>query len=86
MAKLTEKDMEELREACAYGCEYSGTQEIVAEIAQNVLTELAPCNIYTPDEIALLDGDDDSIGTLEDFIRMFWDKAVEKILNVASTQ
>ena len=32
-AKLSKKDMEELREFCSLGCEFSGTAETVREIA-----------------------------------------------------
>lgn len=32
MGKLSKRDMEELRETCSLGCEYSGTEEVVSEI------------------------------------------------------
>lgn len=37
------------------------------------------------DEIGLTDGESE-FATLDDFIAIFWDKAVEKILNVVETQ
>lgn len=37
------------------------------------------------DEIGLTD-DEKEFATLDDFIRIFWEKAVEKILNVVETQ
>lgn len=36
------------------------------------------------DEIGLTD--DKEFATLDDFVRIFWEKAVEKILNVVETQ
>lgn len=84
MSKLTEKDMEELRETCAYDCEFSGTQEIVEGITEEALKELG--SELFADEVILSDCEDSHVGTLEDFVRIFWDKAVEKILNVVSTQ
>lgn len=38
----------------------------------------------TADEIGLVDGKE--FATLDDFVRIFWEKAVEKILDIVETQ
>ena len=85
MAKLSKKDMEELRETCSYGCEYSATRDAVQVIVYETLEELGGTDLRYADEIGLTDGDNE-FSTLDDFVPVFWDKAVEKILNVVSTQ
>ena len=85
MAKLSERDIEEIREVCSYGCEFSGTKEIVEGIIWDILKEMGGTDLRYADEIALTDGENE-FATLDDFISIFWDKAVESILNVVSTQ
>lgn len=46
--------------------------------------EMGSTDLRCADEIGLTD--DKEFATLDDFIRIFWDKAVEKILNVVETQ
>lgn len=84
MSKLTKQDMEELRECCSYDCEYSGTEDIVQEIKAETLEELGS-NTRCPDEVGLED-DIHEFATLDDFLRIFWDKAAERILNVVESQ
>ena len=84
MAKLSKKDMKELREICSLGCEFSGTSEIVASLVYETLEEIGGTDMRSGDEIGLTDGK--VFATLDDFIEIFWDKAVEKILNVVETQ
>lgn len=84
MGKLSKKDMEELRETCSLGCEYSGTEEIVDEIVYETLEEMGGTDLRAADEIGLTD--DKEFATLYDFVNIFWGKAVEKILNVVETQ
>ena len=88
MGKLSKKDMEELRETCSLGCEYSGTEEIVSEIVYETLETMDKSGMKTDtrcaDEIGLTD--EREFATLDDFVRIFWEKAVEKILNVVETQ
>lgn len=55
-------------------------QEITAE----ALEELGS-NTRCPDEVGLED-DKYEFATLDDFLRIFWDKAVERILNVVESQ
>lgn len=83
MGKLSKKDMEELRETCSLGCEYSGTEEVVNDLVTETLKEMSTDTPYA-DEIGLTD--DKEFATLDDFVRIFWEKAVEKILNVVETQ
>lgn len=85
MSKLSKKDMEELREFMDRGCEYAGTQEIVDGLMDESLREMGVKTICAED-VQLVDWDESSLGTLEDFCNIFWDKAVEKILNVVKTQ
>lgn len=85
MGKMSKKDMQELREFCSLGCEFSGTEETVREIADEVLKENG-CELCQCDDANVTDWDDDTICALEDFARAFWEKAVEKILNVVETQ
>lgn len=88
MGKLNKKDMEELREFCSLGCEYSGTEEMVSELVHETLETMDKSGMKTimreADEIGLTD--DKEFATLDDFVRIFWGKAVEKILNVVETQ
>lgn len=84
MRKLSKKDMEELREACSYGCEYTATEEVVNDIVGDILEELG-ADVRETDEIGLTDCENE-FAILYDFVRIFWDKAVEDILNVIETQ
>lgn len=65
--------------------EYSGTEEIVREIANEVLKENG-CELCKCDDASVTDWDGDEICTVEDFVSAFWEKSVEKILNVVETQ
>ena len=88
MGKLNKTDIEELRENLSLGCEYSGTEEIVSEIVYETLEEMDKSGMKTimrsADEIGLTV--DKEFATLDDFVRIFWGKATEKILNVVETQ
>jgi len=88
MGKLSEKDMEELREVLSFGCEYSGTEETVSEIVCETLEAMDESGMKTEmrsaNEIGLTDGKE--FATLDDFIHIFWNIAVEKILSVTETQ
>ena len=88
MGKLSKKDIEEMRQLCSLGCEYSGTEEVVSEIVYETLESMDKSGMKTvmrtADEIGLVDGKE--FATLDDFVRIFWEKAVEKILNIVETQ
>jgi PDZ domain-containing secreted protein len=70
------------------GCEYSGTEEVVSEIVYETLESMDKSGMKTAmrtaDEIGLVDGKE--FATLDDFVRIFWEKAVEKILDIVETQ
>ncbi|MCI8324891.1 MAG: hypothetical protein HFI54_14865 [Lachnospiraceae bacterium] len=88
MPKLSKKDMEELREHCSLGCDYSGTKEIVSELVYETLEAMGRIGMGTDlrsaDEIGLTDGKE--FTTLDDFVYIFWEKAAASILNVVETQ
>lgn len=84
MGKLSKKDMGELREFLGRGCDYAGTQEVVNNLVAETLKEIGTEYPYG-DEISLFDGDD-QFSTVDEFANIFWDKAIEKILNVVETQ
>lgn len=84
MGRLSKRDMEELREFCSLGCEYSGTEEIVNDLTGEVLAELGA--VCSADEISIHEDGFGNICTLDVFVRAFWEKAAEKILNVVETQ
>ena len=44
------------------------------------------CELCQADDASVVDWDEDTICTVEDFANAFWDKAVEGILNVLKTQ
>lgn len=83
---IPEETIDDLREFFDRGCEYSGTQEIVNELVNETLKEIGSETPYG-DEIALVDFEcDNEISTIYEFTNLFWDKAIERILNVLSTQ
>lgn len=85
MSKLSKKDIEELKEFTDIGCEYAGTQEVVNDLMNESLREMGVKTIMA-DDVGLVDWDENQLGTLEELCNIFWDKAVEKILNVVETQ
>lgn len=84
MAKISKKTINSLREFMDRGCEYAGTQEVVDNLVTETLEEIGTEYPYG-DEISLFDGDD-QFSTVGEFANIFWDKAVEKILNVLETE
>ena len=84
MGKLSKNDMEELREILSLGCDYSGTKEEISVLVYQTLEKMGSIDIRRADEIGLFD--DKEFATLDDFIEIFWEKAVEEILNVVETQ
>lgn len=67
------------------GCDYAATQEVVTEIANEALKE-SGCELCQCDDAMVVDWDGDEVCNVEDFANIFWDKAVEKILNVLATE
>ncbi len=85
MAKISKNTINNLREFMSRGCKYSGTQEIVNDLMNESLREMG-AKVIEADDVSLIDWDDDTIGTLDDFANIFWDKAVESFLNVLATE
>lgn len=85
MAKISKQTINNLKEFMDRGCEYSGTQDIVNDLMDESLREMG-AKIIQADDVTLTDWDEDTIGMLDDFANIFWDKAVEKILNVLKTE
>lgn len=88
MGKLSKRDIEEIKEFLSRGCEYSGTEETISEIVYETLESMDKSGFHSytrsADEIALVE--DDAFATLDEFVNIFWDKTVEKILCVIETQ
>lgn len=84
MAKISKKTINNLREFMDRSCEYAGTQEVVDDLVTETLKEIGTEYPYG-DEVSLFDGDD-HFCTVGEFANIFWDKAVEKILNVIKTE
>ena len=85
MAKIAKKTIEELQDILNRGCDYADTQTIVTGYANEVLKELG-CELCQADDASVVDWDEDTVCTVEDFANAFWDKAVVGILNVLKTQ
>lgn len=85
MAKISKKTIEELGDILNRGCDYADTQTVVTEYANEALKECG-CEICQSDDATIVDWDDDTICTVDDFANIFWDKVVEGILNVLKTQ
>ena len=54
-------------------------------LADEALKE-AGCEICQSDDATITDWDDDTVCTVDEFANIFWDKAVESILNVLITE
>lgn len=85
MVKISKKTMENLEDILNRGCDYAATQEVVTEIANEALKE-SGCELCQCDDAMVVDWDGDEVCNVEDFANIFWDKAVEKILNVLATE
>lgn len=85
MAKISKKTIESMRDILDRGCDYAATQEVVKEIADEALKELG-CEICQSDDATVNDWDGDEVGTLDEYANILWDKAVEKFLNILSTE
>lgn len=83
MAKISKKAVEEVEEILSRGCEYADTQEVVHESFLEVLGELGGEGDW--DEMSTLDLNDKEI-ILQDLFEAFYDKTIEKVMNVIKTQ
>ena len=83
--KLSKREIEELREKMKInGDACYGTEEVVFDTVGDILLQLGSELTYA-DEIGLTDGDTE-FSTLDDFIREFWDKAVDLFCNFVSSE
>lgn len=83
MAKIGKKTLEELRDILNRGCDYADTQEVVHETFRESLEELGGFGDW--DEMAAQDLNDRDI-VLQDLFETFYDKTIEKVMNVLETQ
>lgn len=83
--KISKKTIEELEDILNRGCDYADTQTVVTEYANEALKE-SGCELCQCDDAMVVDWDEDTVCTVEEFANIFWDKAVEGILNVLKTQ
>mgnify|MGYP004628452667 CR=1 FL=1 len=82
-----ENMIEKLREFFDRGCEYSGTQEQIDDWTQETIKELDSKTTSYFDDCLITNYDGSEIlGSLDDFVNIFWDKAIEGILNVVVTE
>lgn len=77
---INKNNLEEIRDFLDRGCEFADTQQIVDDIAADILFEMG-AEYPFPDEIGLKEIDNE-IGVLSDFAEKFWDKAVDAMMNV----
>ena len=75
--------IERLREFFDRGCGYSETQEQLNDWIQ----ELDPKTTSYFDDCMITNYDgSELLGGLDNFVNIFWDKAIEGILNVVATE
>ena len=84
MAKLSQTDMEELKDILSLGCDYADTKTVIHEVADKTHQELGvdlgiECMLITDGEY---EGD---IG-LEKFVDKFYLNVIQNVLNVVATQ
>lgn len=61
-----------------------GTEEVVDDAVRNILKEMGS-ELDDPELVGLVE-DNGEFGCLSDFVNEFWDKAVDLIVNVISTE
>ena len=83
MSKISKKTIEELDEILSRGCDYAATQEVVHETFAESLEELGGCGDW--DEMTTTDMNDNDV-VLQDLFEMFYDKMIEKVMNILKTQ
>ena len=81
MEKISKKTIESLREFLNRGCEHGATQETVNDLMDKSLRDMG-AEIIQANNVVLVDRDKNTIGTLDAFADIFWDKAVEDMLDV----
>lgn len=81
MAKISKKTIEELEDILNRGCDYADTQTVVTEYANEALKE-SGCELCQCDDAMVVDWDEDTVCTVEEFANIFWDKAVEGMIRI----
>lgn len=82
-----ENMIERLRDFFDHGCGHSGTQEQLNDWIQESIKELDPKTTSYFDDCIITNYDgSELLGGLDDFVNIFWDKAIEGILNVVATE
>lgn len=82
-----ENMIERLRDFFDRGCGHSGTQEQLNDWIQESIKELDPKTTSYFDDCIITNYDgSELLGGLDDFVNIFWDKAIEGILNVVATE
>ncbi len=84
MSKLSEKDIEELKEIFSLGCEYADTKTVVHEAADKAL-EVMGIDLGI-ECMLVVDGEYEGAVPLEEFVDLFYSHIIENVLNVISTQ
>mgnify|MGYP007002643544 CR=1 FL=1 len=84
MVKISKIDMNEIREFCSLGCDYSDISATITELANETLEDLG-INLNV-DCMLIVDGDYEGELVLEEFIRAFYNKVSKVIFNVVETQ
>lgn len=83
MAKIAKKTIEELEEALSRGCDYTDTQEMIHETFIESIEELGGEGDW--DEMSATDLNDNEV-VLQDLFETFYDKMIEKVMNMLKTQ
>lgn len=84
MGKLSEKDIEELKDIFSLGCEFADTKTVVHEAADKALEIMG--NNLGIECMLVVDGEYEGVAPLEDFVDLFYSHIIENVLNVISTQ
>lgn len=83
MARIGKKTLEEIEDILSRGCDYADTQEVVHQSFYEAMEELGGLGDW--DEMSAKDLNDNDI-VLQDLFESFYDKTIEKVMNVLRTQ
>ncbi len=83
MAKIAKRTIEKLEEELSRGCEYMGTQEEVHNTFLESMEELGGTGDW--DEMSAMDLNDNEV-VLQELFETFYDKMIEKVINVLKTE
>lgn len=83
MAKIGKKTLEEIEDILSRGCNYADTQEVVHATFLETLDELGGVGDW--DEMAVEDLEG-QMCVLQSLFELFYDKTIEKVMNILRTQ